>query len=52
MPSEPIASWLGQAIFLSATMTGAPSRSCSRSAACSTIRSDSHISSSRIRNRP
>ena len=26
MPSLPIASWLGQAIFLSATMTGAPSR--------------------------
>ena len=52
MPSVPTASWLGQAIFLSATITGAPSRPASRSAACSTIFSDSHISSSRIRNRP
>ena len=52
MPSLPIASWLGQAIFLSATITGAPSRPASRSAACSTILSDSHISLSRTRKRP
>ena len=52
MPSLPMASWLGQAIFLSATITGAPSRSASRSAACSTIFSDSPISARRIRNRP
>ena len=52
MPSLPMASWLGQAIFLSATITGAPSRPASRSTHCSTILSDSHISSSRIRKRP
>ena len=52
MPSEPIESWLGQATFLSATMIGAPSRAASRSAACSTIFSDSHISARRTRKRP
>ena len=38
MPSAPMASWAGQAIFLSSTMTG-PGRS--RSRHCSTIFSDS-----------
>ncbi len=53
MPSPPMASWAGQAIFRSATMTGAPgSSACSRSAACSMMRSDSYISSRRMRSRP
>ena len=52
MPSLPIASWLGQAIFLSATITGSPSILARRSAACSMILSDSHISLRRTRNRP
>jgi hypothetical protein len=28
MPSDPMASWAGQAIFLSATMTGSPALAC------------------------
>ena len=46
MPSGPRASWAGQAIFLSATMTGPGS---SRSSTCSMIFSDSRISSMRTR---
>jgi hypothetical protein len=52
MPSLPMDSWLGQAIFLSATMMGAPSSPWSRSAHWVMILSDSAISSSRIRKRP
>ena len=50
-PSPPMASWAGQAIFLSSTMTGWPSVRCSRSRVCSTIFSDSYISSMRMRSR-
>ena len=49
MPSAPSASCAGQAILVSSTMTG-PGVSLSR--ACSTIRSDWRISSTRMRNRP
>jgi hypothetical protein len=46
-----MASWAGQAIFLSSTMTG-PGLFCSLSAACLAILSDSYISSMRTRIRP
>ena len=49
MPSPPMASWAGQAIFLSATMTGPGA---SRSRHWPTIFSDSFISRMRMRNRP
>ncbi|RPK93330.1 hypothetical protein EES46_06455 [Streptomyces sp. ADI98-10] len=48
-PSGPRASWAGQAIFLSATMTGPGSR---RSMHCSMMRRDWRISSRRMRKRP
>src|SRR6185369_17430609 len=48
-PSAPMASWAGQAIFLSATITG-PGRSLSRH--CSMIFSDSRISATRTSYRP
>ena len=51
-PSAPTLSCAGHAIFLSATMIGSPSMTARRPMACSTMRSDCHISSSRIRNRP
>ncbi len=49
MPSTPIASCAGQAIFLSAITTGP---GLSRSSACSTIFMDSRISASRTSYRP
>ena len=52
IPSLPIDSCAGQAIFLSATMIGAPRIPSSRSTHCSMIFRLSHISFSRIRNRP
>jgi hypothetical protein len=48
-PSPPSASWAGQAIRLSATITGP---GFNRSRHCSMMFSDCTISSSRIRNRP
>ena len=48
-PSTPMASWAGQAIFLSATMMG-PGRS--RSRHCSMSFSDSRISARRTSYRP
>ena len=50
-PSAPTDSWAGQAIFLSATMTGSPSLARSRAIACSAMRNDCHISSSRMHRR-
>ncbi len=48
----PIDSCAGQAILVSATMTGSPFIFSSRATHCSMILRLSHISFSRIRNRP
>ena len=52
MPSLPTASCAGQAILGSATITGWPSVRSRRSTHCSTILRLSHISLTRMRNRP
>ena len=52
MPSLPMASWLGQPIFLSRDHDRRALEAGQPVGACSTILSDSCISASRTRNRP